>query len=374
MASSPDVVIIGGGVIGCAIAYELSKGKAKVLVLEKDQVGSGASYASAGMVAPLEDHPEEREALDLGVKSFRMYRSFIEEVEETAGMSVECLESGIMRVALNEEEATAAKAGLDLGQRLGIEMHWLDEREAHEVEPLLGPAVMGATFSPAEPHLTPSRLVEALRRAAVVHGATFREQSPVFGLARNGSRLSGVRLAQEVVPTDKVVLATGAWTCQAGDWLGLELPIFPVRGQVVYINKMARPLGHAVNHSSGFAVPRGDGTTLVGTTREHAGFDPRVTVGGVASILTRIQELLPSIADTTINHTRAGLRPWSTDYLPVLGPAPGAEEVIIASGHFRSGILLTPVTARMIADYILKGPESVELGPFAASRLERRPE
>ena len=371
MDRSPDVIVVGGGVIGCAIAYELAKGKARVTLLERELVGSGASHASAGLLAPLSDTMEHPALSELGMKSLRQYRSFLQEVHEAGGLDVECISSGILRVALTSEEEEGLQETERRAKDLGVEVHWLGGREAIELEPLLAPSIRGALYSPSEPQLNPSRLVEALRRAALAHGAVFREQTPVLGLLREGSRVAGVRLADEVLQADRVVLATGSWACEAGDWLGMKLPVHPVRGQVVYVNKLARPLRHTVMRPGSLAVPKGDGTTLVGTTLEQAGFAPRVTVGGVASILTRIQELVPSIGETTINHTRAGLRPCSADHLPVLGPAPGAEEVVLAAGHYRSGILLAPVTATIIARLILEGSDGADSGPFAASRLER---
>lgn len=375
MPKSPDVVVVGGGVIGCAIAYELAKARVKVLLLERDQVGGGASYASAGMLAPLSDSMEEGPLLELGMRSFRIYPQFLREAEEAAGMSAECLPSGILRTAFTEEEAKELRGSLDLAKGLGLPLQYVDGDEARRIEPLLGPRVLAATWSPEEPQLNPSRLVETLRRAAVACGATVREQSPVHGLTHADSRATGVGVAGEVIAAGTVVIAMGSWTCQVGDWLGLDLPVRPVRGQVVYVNKLARPLSHTVMHGMSYAVPKGDSTTLVGTTLEpEAGFAPHATVAGIATILSDIQELAPSVGATTVNHTRAGLRPWfQQDHLPVLGPAPGADNVLIAAGHYRSGILLAAVTSRMITDAVLRGPRAVDFGPYSAARLQRAP-
>lgn len=371
MANSPDVIVIGGGVIGCAIAYELAKRKVKVVLLERDQVGSGASNASAGMVAPLSDNLGDGPLVNLGAESFRMYSPFVAEIEEAGKMSVECLPSGIIRTAWKEEETKELREGLETARALGLEMQFLSGDEARKLEPLIGPAAIAATYSPSEPQLHPSRLVETLRRAALAHGAVVREQSPVSALVRKGSRVVGVRVADETIGAGTVVLATGSWACQASDWLGLTVPVYPVRGQVAYVNKFAQRLEHTVMHGLTYAVPKGDGTTLAGTTAEFVGFDTRVTVAGLTHVLNGLQTLLPSIGDTSINHTRAGLRPWSKDMLPVLGPTPGAENVVLATGHFRSGILLTPVTARMISDLITAGAKAVDFGPYSAARLAK---
>lgn len=371
--TSPDVIVIGGGVIGCGITYELAKRGVKTLLLERDQIGSGASYASAGMLAPLSDSDEEEPVKDLGARAFRMYPHFIHEIEEAGGMSVECMPSGIIRTAMNEDEAAGLREMEGMARGLGLGLQWLSSEEARKLEPLIGPDVMAATFSPDEPHVNPSRLVETLRRAAVAHGATFREQAPVTGLLRAKDRVTGIRLAEGTVNADTVVIAMGSWSCFAGQWLRRELPVYPVRGQMVYANKIERPLRHTVMNGLTYATPKGDGTTLLGTTLEHAGFDARMTISGLHAVLGGIQRLLPAFGEATINHTRVGLRPWSKDNLPVLGPLPGIEGVVVASGHYRSGILLTPITASLIADIIVHGPTSVDLGPHSAARLERTP-
>ena len=368
---SPDTIVVGGGVIGCGIAHELAKRGIHVLLLEKDLLGSGASYASAGMLAPLSDTGELPAVQELGAEAFKMYPRFLDEIEETGGMRVECMPSGIIRAAMTEEEVPALRELQEAADELGLHLEWLSGDEARNVEPLIGRDVIAATLSAGEPQLSPSRLVETLRRAAAAHGAELREHAPVTALLREGDRVVGVRLADDVIYAKTVVLAMGSWSCFASQWLGLDLPIYPVRGQVVYVNKLRQPLRHTVMRGLSYATPKGDGTTLLGTTLEHAGFDTRVTVAGVASIFSGIQSLLPAFGDTTINHTRAGLRPWSKDAMPVLGPAPGIDGVVIAAGHYRSGVLLTPITARMIADVITEGEKSVELGPLSAARLGR---
>jgi glycine oxidase len=365
---SPDVVIVGGGVIGCAIAYELSRQRLKVLLLEKDTVGSGASYASAGMLAPLSDSREDPALQELGERSFGLYPTFLESVQEDAGLNVECLPSGIIRTAMDEQETAELRTIGPQAKRLGLPVHWLSGDEARKIEPLIGPAVTAASYSPDEPHLNPSRLVEALRRAAVAHGATVQEHVPVTGLLPNGDRVEGVQTAGGPVFAGAVVLAMGSWSCFAGGWLGTSVPVYPVRGQVLYANRVERPLRHTVIHGNAYATPKGDGT-LLGTTVEHAGFDARVTLGGINAILGGIHQLLPGFAESSINHTRAGLRPWSTDGLPLLGPVPDRRGLVLACGHHRSGILLTPVTAQLVAGHFTG--KVVDFGPHAAGRLEK---
>ena len=368
-----DVVVVGGGVIGCAIAHRLAREKLGVLVLEQRQTGSGASQASAGMLAPLSDSMGHAALSTLGLESFRLYPAFLKQVEEDGSFSAELMASGILRVALDEKDESRLRAQGPWAKERGVRVEWLEPRQARSVEPLLSPAIRGASYSPDEPQLNPARLVETLRRAAIARGATVLEHTSATGLERRGSTVTGVRTTTGTILCGTVVIASGAWAGLAGEWLGFDMPVGPVRGQVAYVNKMARPLRHTVMHAEAYAVPKGDGTTLVGTTLEpDAGFAQETTVQGVAAFLTGIQRLVPSIGGTSINHTRAGLRPGTHDGLPILGPAPGMKNAVLAAGHYRSGILLSAITARMIGDCIVKGAATVDFGQCAASRLERR--
>ena len=369
MSERADVVIVGGGVIGCAIAYALAKRKVKPLLLERDALCSGATYASGGMLAPLSDTVHDPLLMELGMESYVLYPSFIQELEETAGFSIEHQRTPILRVASDDagEQALRDQAAWAAGR--GLEVRWLSPDEARRIEPTLAPDLRGGTISCNESQVNPPRLVEALRRAALKLGARFREHTPAIGLVRDGGRVRGVETPGEAIACDKVVLAAGAWSCFSSDWLGFEIPTYPVRGQVIIVNGLDRPLEHIVMRGDSYAVPRTDGTTLVGCTREEAGFAQHATVAGVASVLTAIQNLIPSMAMATINHTRAGLRPGIAGGLPALGPAPGMEDVVLAAGHNRSGVLLAPVTAEKIARVITEGPELADLGPFNAERL-----
>jgi glycine oxidase len=373
MQTSPEVIIVGGGVIGCGIAYELARRKVRVQLLEQRQLGSGATHASAGMLAPLSDSMCDPALIDLGFSSFAIYKPFLEEAEEIARLSAECMPSGILRVAKSEEEERHLRALADFGNERGLRVEWVTAKQAQSLEPLLSPAIRGAAYSPGEPQLSPSRLIEVLRRAAIARGATVREETPVTGLVKRGAKVTGVRTPQETLSAEIVVLATGAWGRAASQWLGYDVPVAPVRGQVVYVNRLARPLSHTVLHAEAYAVPKGDGLSLIGTTLEHdAGYEQQVTAAGMAKMLTNIQALLPSVGATTVNHSRAGLRPRNiADDLPILGRAPGNDAVVLALGHYRSGILLTPITARMIADVVTTGKTKGGLGKFSAARLAR---
>lgn len=367
-------MVVGGGIIGAAVAYELSKRSVGVVLLERNTLASCATYASAGMLAPAEfaaDSAGREPVIDLGFESFAMWPSFVEEIESASGFTTDCRAFGILRVASDEGEEAVVKQQASWATEHGLDLSWLSAKEALELEPNLDPGIFGATFSTTEDNVTPTRVVESLRRAAVNNGVEFREHTPVSGLARNNGQVTGVRTPSEDIYADKVILAVGSWGCEAGQWLGMEVPVHPVRGQAAYLNPLEKPLRHVVLRGRACAIPKSDGTTWIGTTREHeAGYRQETTVEGMGLVFSQITELLPGVGDASVHHTRAGLRPWCADDLPVLGPAPNAEDVIFATGHYGEGILLAPITAQIVADVITE--DRTDLGPLAAKRFAKQ--
>ncbi len=369
MKKSADAVVVGGGIIGAAVTYELSKRGLSVVLIERNTLASCATYASAGMLAPASDSLSREPAIDLCFESYHMWSSFKDEVEEAGGVPID-FRSGILRVAgEEEEEATLKQQAAWAGER-GLHIPWLSPEEALEVEPALSPEIRGGIFSANEHNVNPPRVVEAMRRAAIELGAEFREHTPVTALARENGRVTGVMTPGGETSAGTVVLAVGAWGCEAGEWLGMDVPVHPVRGQVAYLNKLAQPLRHTVLRGIHYASPRNDGTTLIGCTREHGvGYRVETTVAGMGGFFSGVAALVPGAGEASVHHTRAGLRPWCADDLPVLGPAPEAENVVFATGHYASGIVLAPVTARIIADVITEGRD--DTGPMAARRFAR---
>ena len=374
MTSSPsDVIVVGGGVIGCSIAYFLARAGVRVTVVEGEQVGAaGATYASAGLLEPLSDSVLPGPMTDLALRSFRMFPEFLRTLQEESDFEVEYRTGGRLRVALNEEEARGLKDSVNRHSELGLKLEWLDGDEAQKLEPLLSECVWGARLSPDEHQLSATRLAEALKRACLRRGGVFQEHTPVLGFLRDNANVLGVHTPQGDLPSEHVILAAGSWTGLFERELQVSLPISPVRGQVLYLAGLPRPLRFSVEGPHGYAIPKGE-LVLAGTTVEHVGFDLRVTAGGVFSILQGVRQFLPSVDGASIHHTRAGFRPWAPDALPILGPVPGVEGLSVASGHFRSGILLAPITGQLIADSLTGHSQREVLEPFSPARflLER---
>jgi len=362
-----DVIIVGGGVIGCSIAYYLAREGVKVAVLDKGEIGGEASRAAAGMLAPLAEVEEDGPFQELGLASLRLFPHLSEALEQECGVDVEYLRSGILRVALTEEQAEHLKYSALRPASPGLELHWLERDELRALEPGLAPEIRGALYSPEEHQVNADRLVQALARAA--HGAVLRQGIRVAGLARRGTRVTGVRISGGRLSAGHVVLAAGAWTGKVARGVGVDLPVFPVRGQMIALPASRSAPRHIVWGEDGYLVPKANGLVFAGATVERVGFRKNVTVGGTSGLRRMAKSLMPRLAGLDAVDAWAGFRPGSADGLPILGPVPGWEGLSVACGHFRNGILLAPITGDLIARSILDGSSNEALAPFSPARF-----
>jgi len=332
------VVIVGGGVIGCAIAERLSRERRhQVLLLERDSVGAHASGAAAGLLTP---HGEASPtASNLASRSLAMFPETVARVERF-GLAVEYLAQESVTPALTAEEERRLRRGPG---------RWLDAEQVRAEEPGLSPRVRGATIAPAA-QVTPIRLVRALARAAVAQGAEIREGSPVGGLTVRSGCVQGVQTAEGHVKADAVVLAAGPWSPALASPLGVALDVRPSRGQLVTLRPRARVLRRMLTWRGSYLAPKPDGTVVAGSTEEDAGFDARPTAVGVASLLEFAIRAVPALETATVERAWAALRPATSGERPVIGAAPGLPNLVIATGHNRSGILLAPITGELVAE------------------------
>jgi glycine oxidase len=363
------VVVVGGGAIGCAIAYYLSRAGVRATVLDRGRIGMEASNAAAGMLAPLAEAHGPGPMLDLFLASLGMFPALTQELHEATGIDLEYRLTGILRVAFSDEEADELRQRLEWQQHLGLPLEWLDGAMLWEVEPRLSPRVVGGLFSEEEGQVSNQNLTLALSRAAAARGATIREHTPVTSLITSDGRATAVRTPQGKVAAGHVVLAAGAWTGRLARRLGLDVPVRPVRGQMLALGGMVTPIRSIVWSRRGYLVPRANGLVFAGATVEEVGFRPRTTLRGLREMRRAAIEMVPQFAQAQAELTWAGLRPGSADDLPILGPLPGLENVIVASGHYRNGILLAPITGRLIAQAIIEGRPSEALAPFSPARF-----
>ncbi len=354
---SHDVAVLGGGVAGLAVAWRARLRGLRVVVLDRGDLGAAASSVAAGMLAPVtEADPGERALLELGLQSARRWPAFADELRELTGIDVGHVACGTLVVARDRDEAEALERELELRERLGLEAERLLPSAARRLEPALAPALRLAIDVPGDHAVDPRLLVAALARAAESAGAVLRPGSAVERVEHDGGRVTGVVLAGgERVTAAQVVVAAGAWS-GALDGLPEEarVPIRPVKGQTLRLRDRAGAglLTRVVRWgppTPGYLVPRGDGRYVLGATMEERGYDLSVTAGGIYELLRDATELVPGIAELEITELRAGLRPGAPGNAPLVGPADGTERLLLATGHFRNGILLAPVTAERIA-------------------------
>ena len=356
-AFTSDIVVIGGGVIGLSIACELGRRGASVLVLGQRQKGQASSVA-AGMLAPLAEASEPGPFLNLALDSLHRYPDFLATLREESGTDIAACGPGMLRVARTEEEESALCRALSWQPALGLPLHRLTGEEARGLEPALSPSVRAAVLSPAETHLPPHQLLAAFIQVCYRYKVSTQPWTAATGLEFSGGRISAVHTAEGRRPCRAVVLAGGAWNPFLLDWLHFSVPIFPLRGQIMTKQSLREPplqvpFRHTIYTHGAYLVPRPNGEVIAGATEEKAGYDADTTTEGHQSLHRSALALVPALASLGAGKTRVGLRPMSADGLPLLGRVPGFENAHLAGGHGRNGILLTPITAALMADAIL---------------------
>lgn len=361
------VIIAGGGVIGCAVGYYVQKAGGQAVVVERGEIGGEASGASAGMlIAPLED--TGREEFDaLRKASLALYPQLVEEVEERSGIQVEYVTCGLIRTARGEAMAGALRALVERSRGAVSGLEWVEGSVLRQLEPGLWSRILGGAYSPDDANVNPGLLTQALAVAVERSGGEVRRSETVTGFLRNGSRLMGVSTNNGEVTGDAVVLAAGPWTGVLCVRLNARLRTPPVRGQMLAYRSTA--VRHAIWGEDGYLVPKPRGFLWAGATQEDVGFRKRTTARGLAELRRMASDLAPALRRAEPVSAWAGLRPGSADGLPVIGRLPGWENVYVGTGHFRNGILLAPVTGRLVCELVLEGRTDPLLAPFGAERL-----
>jgi glycine oxidase len=366
-----DAVVVGGGVIGLGIAWRAARAGMTVTVVD-DAPGRGASWAAAGMLAPVTElHYGEDELLALNLASAARWPGFAAQVEEASGQPVGYRPGGTLAVARDADDNAALEDLYRFQVRCGLDVQRLRSRECRQLEPGLHPGIRGGVLAAGDHQVDNRALVRALLVACERAGVRL-VQGRVAELATQGDRVTGVVLDNgETLSAGTVVLAAGCWSGGLGGLAAEALPpVRPVKGQLLYLRGPAdQPLCSGnVRGLEVYVVPRGDGRVVVGATVEEQGFDTRVTAGAVHDLLRAAMELLPDVAELELVETVVGLRPGSPDNAPMLGPA-GPEGLVVATGHYRNGILLTPVTADAVAELLATGQVPELIAPFGPQRF-----
>jgi glycine oxidase len=369
---SSDVAIIGGGVIGLAVARALARsGVRRLVVLERAGPGSEASSAAAGMLAPQAEADAADEFFRLACQSRDLYPAFAEQLEAETGIDIEFDTTGTLYLALSESDEEAIADRYEWQSREGLAVERLSAADARLLEPCISEDVRAALRFPLDVQVENRRLVGALTESTRQYGVSLVTGVTVSTIRIENDVVAGLETSEGFISTRNVVVAAGAWSSAVGSE-GKNLPrigIEPVRGQMLCLESNPRLARHVIYSPRGYIVPRVDGRLLAGSTSEHAGFDKRVTAAGIHSILSDAMDISPDVASLPLVDSWAGLRPRSPDNLPVLGPYAEIEGLFYATGHYRNGILLTPITGELLAEAIIKRTVLPLLEPFSPNRF-----
>ena len=350
------ITIVGGGIIGCACAHELASRGADVRIVDMRGTGRGATQASAGILAPyIEGHLDS--LLRLGVTSLALYDGFVARVSEDAQQAIEYERSGSLHLAKNDAAAMELAIAARKFAHAGIAHELMPGHDAIRLEPGLSPRMISALLLPMHGYVRAAELTAALAAAAVRRGAEIMTAN-VEEICTRGRGTMAVRTTAGLLESDAVILAAGCWS---GRVAPMTPPVRPVRGQLLHLHFNQRPISRVVWGPECYLVPWRNGAMLVGATVEEAGFDETATAAGVTRLLGASADLLTAMPQARFEAVRVGLRPGTPDELPLIGPSSTMPGVYYATGHYRNGILLSPLTAKLVADLVIDGRRGPDL-------------
>jgi glycine oxidase len=369
--ASAEVLVIGGGIIGLSIARALAQsGASRVCVIEKNEFGQEASWAAGGILAPQVEADQDDDFFQLACASRDLYPGFVHAVQDESGIDVGFDSTGTIYVAFTEKEQDEFRARWEWQRSRGLSIEWLTGDEVRQQERSISPNVRCALRFPHDYQVENRRLVEALLVANARAGVRLIPECGAEALRIENSHVLGVETTRGFIAASSVVLAAGSWSSSIKSTVPLpSIDVTPVRGQMLCF-KPETPMAHHVIYSGrGYLIPRSDGRLLAGSTTEEAGFDKRVTDAGTKAIRSMAEEIVPALESVPVFEAWAGFRPRAQDGLPVLGPLRGVQGLFYATGHYRNGILLAPVTAKLIAEAIVSGATPALLLPFLPDRF-----
>ncbi len=367
----PDVIVVGAGLMGCSVAYRLAKDGVSVLVLERSIPGAEASSAAAGILGPTVESFEDALALQLGRRSRELHAELSDELDELFGVDVGFRRCGVVKVAFNDEELAALDAQASSLEVHGVRCDRWSPEDLRQEEPAANPEAVGALSISEDAQVEPKKLLSAVALGAERDGVTFRSGSTVRAVHVEGNRVRGVQLGDEVIEAERVLVAAGSWTTQIP---GLPLDsktIYPVRGQMIATHTRPPLFRRIVFGAGGYVVTRPDGRVLCGSTMERVGFERGITFGGMADVIDKATRIAPALRSAAIEEHWSSFRPGTPDGLPLVGET-RIEGLFLASGHYRNGILLAPLTAELIADAMAGKPSSREAQALSPRRFEEQ--
>jgi glycine oxidase len=361
-----SILIIGGGVIGLTLAREFhKKGFTEIKILEKGFIGQESSWAAAGMLAPQAETDQADTFFDFCIESNRLYPDFAGELFEETGVDIELDQNGTLYIAFTETDVAEIQKRYQWQRRAGLQVERLTARETHQLEPFVSPDSLESLFFPNDWQVENRRLLKALGKYAELNEIEIIEQTKVTNLITTDGKITGIETDKnEKHSAEIVILATGAWTSLIkGE--DLTLPkVKPIRGQMLSFHTAKRLFTRVIYSPRGYIVPRKLGRIITGATVEDVGFENKITESGIEFVREHATEISPSLASLPIDEKWSGLRPFSNDGQPVLGKIPEAENLYVGTAHYRNGILLAPLTAKVLVEKIADGKDSVFLKEF----------
>ncbi|MFZ3589849.1 glycine oxidase ThiO [Bacillus sp. DJP31] len=367
-----DVLVIGGGIIGHSIAYSLSKRGKSVLILEKEKINQRATSAAAGMLAVQAEFTEAGPLFELARDSRNMFPSLAQELKERTNIDIELIKKGMLSVALTEEKVHQLQASTRFQKATGEETSWLSDNEVRRLEPHLSKKVLGAMYAPNDGQVSAPKLAASFAKGAESLGTRILEYTEVVDFIIEEGRVQGVITNTENFYTETVVVTCGAWTQHIIQKSNLIPPIYPVKGECFSVRTTEELLAKTIFSEDCYIVPKREGRLIVGATMIPHNYDETVTVAGISQLLKSAINLLPALEGAEWEKSWAGIRPQTFDGQPYLGEHPFIKGLYVASGHFRNGILLSPITGEIMADMIEGKLESHNLAAFSLDHKKRR--
>jgi glycine oxidase len=365
-----DVIVIGGGVIGCSIALSLAEAGLKVTLVERGRIGEEASWAAAGMLSPQAAAAAPSPLFELSLRSLAIYKQFSSRVAELSGVDPEYQDTGTLCVAMDEDDRLKIDLWSDWQLKSTLKLEQLDARGMRAAEPALTDRLLSGVFLPADHQIDNRRLMAGLAIAINRRGVQTIEGEEVESLVCRGNRVEGVISNGRRLSSGTTILAAGCWSGHLICPADFRVEVIPARGQMLALKGNAAPISHVIHFGGCYLVPRQDGRILVGSTVEYVGYEKGLTAAGVGFLLSAAVKVIPSLSEFSIVEFWSGLRPDTADHLPVIGPS-GLDNLLFATGHFRNGILLAPITARILTQVIVEGELPEISTPFSPARFHQ---
>jgi len=363
-----DVAIAGGGLIGMSIALELARAGLRVGVFDRGAMGREASWAGAGILSPAPESAVMVPLVALGKASMALYPDFVQMVEEISGQSTGYRPNGTLQALFTRDAREELSTVIALHHGLGLKAEPLSAEDARELEPKLSEEIEAGVLRPDEASVDNRLLTPAVCEAARRNGAELFPSSRVTGIWRESGRCAGLQIGAEKVGAQWTIITAGCFSAEI-DGVASFAPVRPAKGQIVSLRHENVNIDRVLWSENIYLVPRNDGRIVAGATVEHVGFDKTLTAGGLQKVFAGAIELVPALAEARVEEMWAGLRPDSPDHLPILGPT-DVDGLLIATGHFRSGFLLTPITARLMREWITEQRVSVDWERFSPLRFQ----